>query len=190
MKIIGISGPNGSGKDLLGELLAKRHNYMFVSVTNALREECDKRRIPQSRQNTSMISAEWRREHGLAVLVDKAIEKYEAASKTHQYDGLVMASLRNPGEADKIHELGGQMVWVDADPKVRYERAITRGKNEADQKSFEVFMAEEQDEMAQGGDAATLNMAAVKEKCEITVFNNSNDIDEFDAEIVAKLGIS
>ena len=43
MKIIGIAGTNGSGKDSLGEILAKNYGYMFVSGADFLRDEAKKR---------------------------------------------------------------------------------------------------------------------------------------------------
>ena len=62
-----------------------------------------------------------------------------------------MASLRNPGEADESSKLGGTMVWIDADPRVRYERIqanAQRGRHDEDNKTFEEFQAEEAVEIA------------------------------------------
>lgn len=123
-KIIGVSGTNGSGKDTVGQMLAERHNFLFVSMTDMLRDEALKRNLPIERDVLSTISAEWRRESGLGVLIDKSVEYFNA--EPGKYNGLVLASLRNPGEADRAHELGGQVVWVDADPKIRYDRIYAR----------------------------------------------------------------
>ena len=113
LSVIGIGGTNGSGKDTVGHLLAKYHNYLFISVTELLREECNKRGIPASRENLRMVSAEWRRQFGLGVLVSKAFEQYKLSAK--DYAGLVIASLRNPGEVDEVHKLGGIVIWLDAE---------------------------------------------------------------------------
>ncbi len=178
--ILGLAGTNGSGKDAVGELLAKHHNYLFISVTNLLRAEAKRRGIPVERENLRMISAEWRRELGLGVLVDKAVAEYEIVK--NKYAGLVMASMRNPGEADRIHEFGGSVVWLDADPHMRYERiqanAAVRNRAEEDNKTFEQFIAEEETEMhiPDGGDAAMLNSSAVREKCDIFMVNDSSDL--------------
>ncbi len=90
--------------------------------------------------------------------------------------GLVVASLRNPGEADRVHELGGKVVWVDADPKLRYERVQNafRGRDGEDNKTYEQFLAEEEAEMQTTGDAATLDMGAVKAKSDMTILNESD----------------
>ena len=61
-KIIGLSGTNGSGKDTVGEMLAAQHGYLFVSVSDLLREEARRRNLPVTREVLRTISAEWRRE--------------------------------------------------------------------------------------------------------------------------------
>lgn len=189
LHIIGLSGTNGSGKDTVGHMLAERHNYLFVSVTDLLRDEARKRDLPVERENLRAISAEWRRELGLGVLVDRAVKAYE--EQTDKYHGVVMASLRNPAEADRIHELGGTMVWVDADAKVRYDRiqSANRGRGAEDDKTFEQFVAEEQAEMHASGDEATLNMSAVKEKSDITILNNTDSIETFKNDAERALGL-
>ena len=68
MKIIGLSGTNGSGKDTVGHMLTERHGYLFVSLTDMLRKEAKKRGEEPSREVLRTISAEWRRESGLGVL--------------------------------------------------------------------------------------------------------------------------
>jgi cytidylate kinase len=178
IKIIGIGGTNGSGKDSLGLMLQERYKFLFISVTDLLREEAKQRGWPIEREQLRTISAEWRRDSGLGVLVDKAVAAYEKV-KDQYPGGVVMASLRNPGEADRIHELGGTMVWTDADPLVRYQRIYSRQRTAEDDKTFEQFLEEEKAEMTQSGDAATLNSSGVKAKADITIFNESNDIEEF-----------
>jgi len=184
-RIIGIAGTNGSGKDTLGELLASDFDWLFISVTDLLRAEAKKRGLPTERQYTSQISAEWRRESGLGVLIDKAVEQYE--KQNQEYKGLVISSLRNPGEVDEVHVLGGEVVWIDADPKLRYQRATSRGRGSEDNKTFKQFMTEEAEEMNQGGDSATLNMAGVKQKCDIFIINNGDDLTDFKSLIKQEL---
>src|SRR5258708_2676082 len=113
MKIIGLAGTNGSGKDSLGEFLVKDYGYMLVVVSDFLRDEAKRRGQPPEREFLREISAEWRREYGLGVLVDKAVELFNKSDKP--YKGLIINPMRNVGEAQRIKELGGQLVWVDAD---------------------------------------------------------------------------
>jgi dephospho-CoA kinase len=177
IKIIGISGSNGSGKDTVGHILADQFGYYFISVTDLLRAEARKRGEPVEREVLRTISAEWRREQGLGVLIDKAVEYFKEQSG--DYKGLAIASLRNPGEADRVHELGGIVLWLDADPRVRYDRiqanAAARDRAEEDNKTFEQFVAEEQAEMHTSGDVATLDMSAVKDRADVTIVNEYAD---------------
>lgn len=174
IKIIGIGGTNGAGKDTIGELLASQYNYLFISVTELLRAELRTKNLPVDRGNLSNLSASWRREFGLGVLVDKSLAEFEKVKAS--YVGLAIASLRNPGEVDRVHELGGQVIWVDADPKIRYQRVqnANRGRAGEDDKTYEEFLAEEAAEMEYSGDKATLSGAAVKAKADIFMTNDGD----------------
>ena len=191
LQIIGLGGTNGSGKDTVGQILADKHGYLFISVTDLLRTEATRRKQPVEREILREISAQWRRELGLGVLVDKAVAEYEIVKD--QYQGVVMASLRNPGEADRVHEMGGIVMWVDADPQTRYDRIQknkdNRGRAEEDNKTFEQFLAEEAVEMhtPKGGDAANLNSAGVKAVADTFIENNGSDTTSLELAITRML---
>lgn len=187
MKLIGIGGTNGSGKDTLGEMLSERHGWLFVTVSDLLRDEARARKLPIERQTLRTISAEWRKKYGLGVLIDKAVNEYKKQGNKHV--GLVISSLRNPGEADEIHRLGGQVAWIDADPQVRYKRVHSRQRSAEDKKTFEEFLAEEKIETNHGGSETALHMAAVKAKADIFIENNGDDLAAFKAEIEKALGL-
>ena len=188
-QIIGLSGTNGSGKDTVGRLLAQKHNYFFISVTDLLREELKLRGKTTERHNMRDLSAEWRRTYGLAVLVDRALKTYNELPQ--KYEGLVMASLRNPFEADRVHELGGTVVWVDADPEVRYQRVRNNNRGRTDDdKTFEQFLAEEQAEMHASGDAATLDMSAVKQRADVVIVNDTPSLETLEQAIEDALHVA
>lgn len=192
LQIIGVAGTNGAGKDSLGDMLEERHGYLWVSVTEMLREELRRRKLEINRTHTSQLSAEWRREFGHGVLVQKAIEYYNQQPK--RYNGLVLGSLRHPAEADMVHQHGGTVVWVDADPKVRYERiqanAHLRNRAGEDNRTFEEFMADEAREMNPEGDKATLDMAGVKKLSDVFLENDGNDIEVFKDAAEKGLGLT
>jgi cytidylate kinase len=193
MNLIGIAGTNGSGKDTLGQILADKYGYLFISVTDILRDELKRQGLPLSRANMRELSAEWRRQYGLGVLVDRAYEIYKPDAE--KYEGLAMASIRNPGEVDRIHELGGRLVWIDAPAETRFERIqanrTIRGAERSvdDDKTFEQFLEEEKAEMHSSGDHATLRMSEVKDKSDIFIENNGNNVEPFTAIVANNLGL-
>lgn len=188
IKIIGISGTNGSGKDSLAKILVEDYGWFFVSGSDILREELKKRNLPIERENLRNLSAEWRREFGKGVIVDRAFRMYE--DEEGKYKGFVTSSLRNPGEAEEIHKIGGTVVWVDAPPKLRYQRIYSRQRSDEDNKTFEQFQKEEYDEMHHhGGDDATLNMAGVKAIADVFVTNDNNNFEDFKKAAKKALGL-
>jgi len=188
MKILGISGTNGAGKDSVGEFLAQKHGWFFVSGSEILRDELRKQGLPPDRHHTHQLSAAWRRQHGLGVLVDRAIDIYKEQKK--EYKGLAIASLRNPGEADEVHRLGGKVIWIDANPKTRYQRVVSANRGRIDdQKTYAEFLTEEQHQMRHSGDEATLSMEGVKAKANIFLQNNGDDINKFYKELEQALGL-
>lgn len=184
--IIGVSGTNGSGKDTIMEFLSANYEYLFMSATDMLQAELLAKNLPTDRLHKSELSAKWRRQHGYGVIVQKAYEAFEQHAST--YTGLVVGSLRHPAEAEAIHELGGTVLWIDADPKVRYDRIQSndRGRAAEDQISYEQFLADEAREMHPTGDGATLNIAAVKELADITIYNDT-DIAGLESQLSAVL---
>lgn len=187
LQIIGLAGTNGSGKDSVGQILAEYHNYLFVSVTDILRAELTRRDVPITRENLRALSAEWRRGQGEGVLIDMAMRNQQAVRD--KYVGIAIASLRHPGEGDRVHALGGLIVWVDADQRIRYDRvqanAATRGRPGEDDETYEKFQSEEAIEMnSPANDAVTeLNMSAVKEQSDIKIDNSGHDLSTLRASV-------
>lgn len=186
MKLYGLSGTNGAGKDAIAEILRDEFGFLFISVSDLLRTEAKKRNLTAERNHLSTISAEWRREHGLGALIIKGLEEYEKQGGDRKFKGLVLSSLRNPGEADTLHDLSGKVVWIDADPKIRYERMHARNRDD-DRIDYDEFIRQQQMEMhrQKGSDEATLDTAAVLAKSDITVLNEGDSLSEL-IEIVKK----
>jgi len=188
MKLLGISGTNGAGKDSVAEVLRDKYGWCFISGSDILREEAKKRGLAVERENLRMISAEWRRESGLGVIIKRAIETYKELGGDEKYSGLVVSSLRNPGENDTVHELGGDVVWIDAEPKTRYERIFNRQRTSEDSKTYEQFLNEEQAEMQHSGDEATLSLSGVKDKSDKIIINNGSSINDLEQVMIDSIG--
>ena len=189
--IIGLSGTNGSGKDSLGIGLEK-YGYFFVSVTDFLRDELKNQNKPITRDNMRRLSTQWRKQYGGGYLIEKAVEYWH--KNKPDTDGVVIASLRDPDETVKLHEFGGVVAWIDADPQVRYKRIQTnleiRGRADEDAVSFEEFLTSEKAEMQPSEDASSsLDMSSVKKNSDIFLINDYPDIDSFVTYSANKLGL-
>ncbi len=171
---------------------------MFVSVSDILRNHLKSQGIPLTREATSQLSSEWRRKYGLGILIDKAIEIYADHGGDQKFSGLVIASLRNPAEADSVHQHGGTVLWLDADPKVRYERIrrneSIRGSARAivDNVSFEKFLADEKAEMGELvlTDPTTLSLRGVKAKSDLFLSNGGDNLESLRLKLEQTLGLS
>ena len=187
MKLIGTSGTNGSGKDTVGEIIAEVTGYLFISVSDLLRIELRKRGEEVTRENLRALSAEWRREYGLGVLVDKAMEL--AAESGRQ--GVIASPMRNVGEAQHLKDVGGTLLWIDADEHLRYERvtAGNRGRAGEDNKTFEQFLAEQEAEMhpSDPNDPAVLNIAGVKALADVFIQNDGDDLEQLKQHVIFTL---
>lgn len=190
MKLIGVGGTNGSGKDILSEFLADDYGWQFISVSRDLIiPELKRRNLPLERADMAALTAEWNRTIRMGAVVDKAFEKHQTDSRDHKFGGLVISSLRHPAEADRVRQLDGLVVWIDADPEVRYQRIYSRGQGDKDKKSYEEFLAEERREMSHSGDEATLNLLGVKERADIFITNDTNDLEQFKQAARQALGL-
>lgn len=187
MTIIGLSGTNGAGKDAVADILKKDFGFGFVNVSDFLRQEAGKRKLEASRENLRTISAQWRREMGVGVLVDMAMDYLKSSGQN--YPGIVISPMRNSGEAEHLKELGGKIVWVDAAPRLRFSRIASRGRDKESTYSYEEFIASERAEMNRSGDEATLDMADVKAMADITI-DNSGSFEELKRSVAQKLGLA
>jgi dephospho-CoA kinase len=168
--LIGIGGTNAGGKDTLADYLVKKHGYLFVSTGDMVREAAMQRYGNILRPTLTIVGNELRAEGGAGVLVDLCIEHYK---KSGNKVGLVAASIRTKGEIDEIRKQGGILVFVDADPKIRYERLKSRGRGD-DFITFEQFEAEQQAEW-QSDDPSKHSIKTVKELADFTLTNEADE---------------
>jgi hypothetical protein len=117
------------------------------------------------------VSNQMRAERGAGVLVDLCVEHYK---KSGNKVGLVASSIRTKGEVDEIKKQGGLLIFVDADPKIRYERLKSRGRAD-DFISYKQFLDQQQAEWHQSDDPGVHSIKSVKEAASINLPNNTDE---------------
>ncbi len=132
--ILGLSGKNAAGKgEVAGYLQSK--GFFYYSLSDVLREELDSRGQEITRENLVQMGRELRKAHGDGYLAEQIL------ARTQPDRNYVVDSFRHPGEVAVFRRFPHfYLLWVEAQPKVRFER-IRRRERESDPKTLEEFEA-------------------------------------------------
>lgn len=131
--IIGLTGKNGSGKGEVADFLEKR-GFSYHSLSDEIREEMKRRGIDITRENLIPFANELRNDHGPSYLAEKILQRLEPDKN------YIVDSIRNPFEVETLRKRSDfHLVAIVADPKVRFERLKSRGR-ENDPTGYEKFL--------------------------------------------------
>lgn len=193
--VYGVAGTNGSGKDSLMELLSER-GFLVYNTSAGLRQIAQAvfNSTDRGGNDTPMgrIGNAFRTAYPGGMVELGLLDWWMRAGVLPadlRPKGLVIGSIRGTGEAERIKQVGGKLIVVDADPHVRYQRLSGRGRAD-DNVTFEQFMEKDAAEMAVGEtDPTKFGMAAVIDMADIRIANNGNDLDAFKAAAAQALGL-
>jgi len=166
--IIGITGTDGSGKGAAVDYLVKHKGFVHYSSRELIIEEIKKRGLVATRQQLRLVANDLRKQKGLAVIVETALEKMRHDGVTHA----VIESIRAIKEVETLRRAGGILLAIDADQAIRYSRIIGR-KSASDKVSFEEFVSQEALEM-NDSDPNGMQKAAVINMADHTIINNGS----------------
>ena len=133
---IGLTGSISSGKEVVADYLIPK-GFVYLSLSNELREIAQKKKITLTRENLQDLGNELRKKDGTEFLAKRIFEKI----KSQQYKQVVIDSIRNPAEVIFFRKnlKNFFLVSVDAPAKIRFERLLKRNR-ESDPKTFEGFL--------------------------------------------------
>ena len=145
MKVIGVIGKNGSGKDEVLKYLRDQHSVPFLSTGDMVRETAAREGRPSDRTTLQEISDSYFREYGQGCFVKMVAEKIR--EKGWPVAGI--SGVRSPHDIQILREtLGRSFVLIEvfvSDPRVRFERMRKRGA-ERDTDSYERFLEQDKGE--------------------------------------------
>jgi len=171
--IIGISGPFAGGKDTVAEYIESNFGFKNISTSEVLRSKIREKGLEPNRENMNKYGIKFRRQLGAGFLVKEALESNMDSEK------ILLTGLRSPAEVDVLHDSGGKLIEVTADPKLRWERLLERGRA-GDFASFEEFL-ELEDRESSSSDPNSPSTKEVADKADYLIYNNSS-IDELKKE--------
>lgn len=189
--LIGLAGTLNAGKDSLGAILAEDYGFLHMSTSDMIRL-MKKREFGDSPEALLLRNDPYinrlRAERGPGFLV-QAVHDDWLKSKEKYPGGYVASAIRAVGEAEKVKELGGIIIFVDADPMVRYERSQSRNRDANETgKTFEEFMATERSEIdVDQNDKSVQNLHAMKKMADVVITNNHGTVEEFQKSAIGQL---
>lgn len=176
MQIIGITGTNSAGKGTIVNILKEDFDFEHFSVREYLTEQLRSRGLDINRENMRDLANNLREKYGPGYIVT---ELYKKAKETKTAS--VIESIRCVGEVEELRKLPEfTLIGVDADPKIRYKRAVLRG-TETDKLSFEDFISIEKTEM-ESDDKGKQNLKKCIQISDI-VFLNNGTIEELEDKV-------
>ncbi len=172
MKIIGITGHPGSGKDTAADHLVK-NGFQKISLGDVLREKMKKLGIPTDRTHMHEFVKAERAKYGNSYPADEVIEALDRDT--------VVVGFRNTEEVKRFtSELGADffLIAVETPLILRYERAKQRNRH-GDDVSLERFKEEELRERA--NDTGSHEVDRVMAVADATIVNDGTMKQFFEA---------
>ncbi len=168
--VIGLVGPIASGKGFLAEFLVEK-GFAYWSLSDRVREETDRRRLPRERGILQDIGNELRFSFGPATL---AKQTWALIPDTAEL--VIIDSIRNPMELDFLKAFGTTIIGVDASVENRLrwylERAKKRGEDGATAEDF--YRANARD-LGEGEDAYGQQGGECLRLSDIKLFNDGTN---------------
>jgi dephospho-CoA kinase len=177
--IIGITGSFGAGKGVVVDYLVKNKGFKHYSARDFIKDEVMKRGMPMDRNSMIEVGNDLRAQHGAVYIIESLYNRAVA-------DGAdaVIESIREVAGAQFIKKHGGLVLGVDADPKIRYERAFARG-SETDHVTFEEWLDQEKKESNPNDPTKQDVFGALKEST--FVVSNNGTPEELFVQVEAAL---
>jgi dephospho-CoA kinase len=177
MKIIGVVGKNGSGKDEVLKYLRDKYIIPFLSTGDTVREIAAGEGLELTRENLKIVSEKYFQKHGEGYFVKRVAGKIKSSGwKTAGISGI-----RSVQDVKILKDmLGSDFILIEVsvvDSRVRYARMSKRGEAR-DPQSFEQFMKQDVAEEALFHIDIAVGMADYSIKNDGTLDDMHREIDK------------
>jgi len=179
MKVIGIVGPIGAGKDVVSSFLEQKYGFKTVNMGDIVREFTSKKGKKLTRENLHKIQKEYTDKYGQGFFAQETIKRVinnwsisgelTTENMTMEIRAIINGIRRMEDARIPKERFGNNMllIAVSSEQKLRYERLKARG-NERDPDNFESFMKQEDAEKR------LFDIPKLMEFADVKVENNGN----------------
>jgi dCMP deaminase len=162
--IIGLTGKNASGKTEVSEFLKSR-GFTYHSLSDEIREEIRRRGREITRAVLIEVGNDIRIKDGAGILAQRILQRLD------QNQNYVVDSIRNPSEVETLRKRKDFILLaMEANPAVRFERSLQRGREGAPQ-TLARFLEEEEREL-NSSDPTSQQLLATQRLADVVVENN------------------
>lgn len=190
-RLVGIAGLRGSGKDEGGKYLEENHGFLHSPTGDLVREVARDRGLDTERQTLIDLGIQLRREYrSVGALVMASIEKWEQSPEDYP-GGLAVTGMRTVGEAEKLLEMGGTLIFVEAMTELRHRRIVRRQRDTESQQTLKDFTARSLvEEFGDPSDKTVANLDAVRRMAHFSITNNYSKPGPYYNDIDSVLGLA
>jgi len=169
LMIIGLTGTISSGKGAVADFL-KNKDYVYLSLSDEVREEARNRKIEVTRENLQNLGNELREKYGKGVLAARVIKKIAS----QRYTNAIVDGIRNPEEVKELRKLPRFfLIAVDAPRELRFKRIVSRNR-ESDPKTFEEFLKVDKRDLGENERESGQQVAKCMEMADFKVVNDKD----------------
>ncbi len=174
-RLIGLTGTNAAGKGEAAAFFVER-GFAYFSQSDVIRDALQQKGLEPNRDNLIREGNALRQRFGPEILARRVMDKITGDS--------IIDSIRNPSE---IEYWRGQenfvLMAIDAPVEIRFQRAVSRGRNESAD-SLEDFRAKEDQEKTR--DRMAQQLETCMRMADFTI-QNDGTLEEFRMKLEAFL---
>ncbi len=171
MKVIGLTGTIGSGKEVVKDTLMRKFNSYYVTLSDIIRAEIERKRNKLTRTTLQDMGDEMRQKYGPHILAMLAVE-YLGRDK----ELIIVDGIRNPSEAEYLRKKFGnnfKLIGVDAPAEIRFERVKNRNRSE-EPRTWEEFLASDERDQGKNEPPTGLQVRKCLEQADFQVVNDGS----------------
>ena len=175
--ILGFVGDLASGKGTICKYLSEKYGTNAYRFSTMLRDVLKRLYVENTRENLQNLSTMLRTNFGQDLMSRVIAEDVKNDPK----EIVAVEGIRRPTDITYLQKNPGfHLIYITADPKIRWERLVKRNENPGDdKKTFEDFLKDEQAE-------ADRLIKELGKSAEYTITNDGN-LEEFYGQMEAIL---